>query len=359
MLAVISEFFNINYSLVALDYLLIRSVLAVIIAFVLSLVLGSKFINYLKNRQLGQVVRADGPASHLSKQGTPTMGGILIILVIIAAMLFVGDLHNFWILLLLFIMLSFAGLGWVDDWLKLTKNNSAGLSAKLKLLWQFIFATIFMVLLVNNVVVIEQNILVIPGFQEFSINLGLWLVPFGSLVIVATSNAVNLTDGLDGLVIMPVILVAAGLGVFAYLSGNHDFADYFLVPYLPNMGEVVVFCAAIFGAGLGFLWFNSYPAQVFMGDVGSLSLGAILGAIAVLVRQELLLIIMGFVFVAEALSVIIQVISYRLTGNRVFKMAPLHHHFELSGLAETKIIIRFWIVTLVLVILALVTLKVR
>ena len=353
---IINEF---NHGWFVFHYLSVRCFFAALSAFGFCLILGGKFIKYLSFNQLKQVVRKDGPNSHLVKSGTPTMGGVLIFLTIIVSVVMWADLSNTWVKLLCLTLSLFAMLGFVDDWQKISKNNADGLSAKKKFFWQILIAIVIMVILDNNILVGAQEKLYLPFLKTWSFNLGYLFIPFGALVIVSTSNAVNLTDGLDGLVILPVALVAVGLGVFAYLSGNINFSSYLLIPYLPEMGEVSVFCAAIFGAGLGFLWFNAYPAQIFMGDVGSLSLGAVLGLLAVLVRQEVLLIIMGFVFVLEALSVIIQVFSYKLFKKRVFKMAPLHHHFELNGVPESKVIIRFWILTIFLVVLSIVSLKLR
>jgi phospho-N-acetylmuramoyl-pentapeptide-transferase len=352
----ISDF---NHGWFVLHYLSVRCFLAALSAFFCFLFFGDRCIKYLASRQLKQVVRDDGPKSHLLKKGTPTMGGVLIFFAILIAVIIWSDLNNIWIKVLSLSMGLFAVVGFFDDWQKISKKSSAGLSAKAKLFWQFLIAIALMFLIDANITVAAQEKLYLPFVKSWSFDLGFWFIPFGALVIVSTSNAVNLTDGLDGLVILPVAMIAIGFGVFAYLSGNINFSNYLLIPYLPDMGEVSVFCAAIFGSSLGFLWFNAYPAQVFMGDVGSLSLGAVLGLLAVLVRQEVLLIIMGFVFVLEALSVIVQVLSYKIFKKRVFKMAPLHHHFELKGIPESKVIIRFWIVTIILVILSIATLKLR
>lgn len=348
-----------NHGWFVLHYVTLRCVLAALTAFFVAVFFGPGFIRWLGKKQMRQMVREDGPPSHLNKQGTPTMGGVLIVGGIGLAAVLWCDLANLWIQVMLTGMFGFAVIGAVDDLQKIRKANARGLSAGMKLLAQTAMALLLMLILYHHVTVPAQVELVIPLMKEVHFSLGWGLVPFGVLVIVGTSNAVNLTDGLDGLVTMPVILVAAGLGVFAYLSGHSHFAQYLLIPQLPHMSEISVFCAAIVGAGLGFLWFNAYPAQVFMGDMGSLSLGACLGLVAVLVRQELLLAIMGAVFVFEAISVMIQVGVYKCTGNRVFRMAPLHHHFELKGIPEAKVIVRFWIVTLVLVILCLATLKLR
>lgn len=341
------------------NFLTFRAILAALTALVLSLAFGPSMIRYLQKLQLGQVVRDDGPKSHLSKSGTPTMGGALILLSITASALLWCDLSNHFVWLILFVMLSFGLIGWVDDYMKIVHKNSKGLSARRKLLFQTLFAVIALCTLYKVSGTPDQTQLVIPFLKNFMIHLGPWLILLGCFVIVGSSNAVNLTDGLDGLAILPTVLVAAAFGVFSYVTGNSMYAHYLMIPYIPGAGECLIVCGAIVGAGLGFLWFNSYPAQVFMGDVGSLGLGATLGIIAIIVRQELVLFIMGGIFVLEAVSVILQVGSFKLRGKRIFKMAPIHHHFELKGWPEPKVIVRFWIITFILVLIGLATLKLR
>ncbi len=309
--------------------------------------------------QIGQCVRTDGPETHLKKSGTPTMGGVLIIASIVLSTLLWGDLGNQYVWLSLLVLVGYGAIGWVDDYKKVIKKNSDGLSAKSKFFYQSVLAIIAVVYLYVTASSSMQTALLIPFVKGMYWQLGAGFILFGYLVIVGSSNAVNLTDGLDGLALMPTVLVAMALAVFAYLTGNVIFSKYLLIQYVPGVGEVAVFCSAMVGAGLGFLWYNTYPAQVFMGDVGALSLGATLGVLAIIVRQELVFFIMGGVFVLETVSVILQVVSFKLTGKRVFKMAPLHHHFELKGWAEPKVIVRFWIITVVLVLLGLATLKLR
>ena len=340
-------------------YLTLRGILAVLTALGLSLTMGPLMIRRLTELKIGQSIRDDGPQTHLSKAGTPTMGGALILLSIGVSTLLWGDLTNYYVWVTLFVTLGSGVIGGLDDYLKLKYQNSKGLSARKKYLGLSLVAFIGVTVLYVMAAGETETTLFVPVFKDVSINLGLFFIPWAYLVIVGSSNAVNLTDGLDGLAIMPTILVAAGLGVFAYLSGNSVFSEYLGIPYIAGVGEMVVFCATIFGAGLGFLWFNTYPAQVFMGDVGALALGAGLGIVAVVVRQELVLAIMGGVFVMEAVSVILQVGSFKMTGKRIFRMAPIHHHFELKGWAEPKVIVRFWIITIVLVLVGLATLKVR
>lgn len=318
------------------------------------------FIRRLQKLQYGQVVRTDGPQAHLKKSGTPTMGGSLILIALSVSVLLWADLTNLYIWIALFVTLGFGAIGFVDDYRKIRKKNTKGLSARKKLLYQSIITFIATSALYFTASSGSETQLVIPFCKNMVIHLGIFYFVFSYFVIVGTSNAVNLTDGLDGLAIMPIILVVMGLGVFAYVSGNVHFAHYLSLPYLASAGELTVFCAALIGAGLGFLWYNAYPAQLFMGDVGSLSLGGALGIVAVMVRQEIILFLMGGIFVAETLSVILQVASYKLRGGkRIFKMAPLHHHFELSGWPEPKVIVRFWIITVILVLLGLATLKLR
>ena len=341
------------------NYLTFRAILSTLTALVFCLLFGHPIINYLKKQNYGQVIRSVGPETHLEKGGTPTMGGILILGAIIFSCLCWGDLESKFLWILLFIISSFGAIGFLDDYLKLKNQSSDGLSGKSKLFWQFSFALLAVLILYFSAETSQETSLILPFFKEFSFQLGIWFIFLSLFVIVGTSNAVNLTDGLDGLAIMPSVMVAGGLGIVAYMSGNIILSDYLNIPYLPNSGEILIVCGALIGAGIGFLWFNTYPAQIFMGDVGSLSLGAAIGTIAVMIRQEVILAIMGGVFVMETLSVIIQVLSFKLRGKRVFKMSPIHHHFELSGWAEPKIIVRFWIITLILVLFALATFRLR
>lgn len=341
------------------EYLTLRGILAVLTALLMAFVIGPLMIAKLRQYQIGQAVRDDGPQSHLKKNGTPTMGGALILISIAVSSLLWADLSNRYVWVTLGVMVLFGAIGWVDDWRKVVEKNPRGLPAKWKYLWQSVGALGAAIILYWGAVSPVETQLIVPFFKHVVINLGVFYLLLTYFVIVGTSNAVNLTDGLDGLAIMPAVLVAGALGVFAYASGNFLYAEYLRIPYIPGAGELVVIAASLCGAGLGFLWFNTYPAQVFMGDVGALSLGAVLGVMAVIVREEIVLFIMGGVFVIETLSVIIQVASFKMTGKRVFRMAPIHHHFELKGWPEPKIIVRFWIITLVLVLLGLATLKVR
>jgi phospho-N-acetylmuramoyl-pentapeptide-transferase len=340
-------------------YLTFRGLMAALTALVVSLWAGPAVIRWLTRLKVGQSVRSDGPQTHLIKSGTPTMGGVLILLSVLLSVLLWGDWDNRYIWLLLGVTLAFGAVGFVDDYKKVVYKNPKGLSAKQKYFWQSLVALIAAWLMFHWADLPAHTDLVIPFMKNMVIELGPWFILLTYFVIVGTSNAVNLTDGLDGLAIMPAVLVSAALSVFAYLSGHSVFSDYLNIPYIPGAGEVAVFGAALVGAGLGFLWFNTYPAQVFMGDVGALAIGAALGVMAVIVRQELVLVIMGGIFVIETLSVVIQVASFKMTGKRVFRMAPLHHHFELKGWAEPKVIVRFWIITLILVLVGLASLKVR
>lgn len=340
-------------------YLTLRTILATITAMCISLMVGPVMIRRLKALQIGQTIRDDGPQSHLTKAGTPTMGGALILMAIVITTLLWGDLNNRYVWVVLAVTLGFGTIGWVDDYRKLVYKNPKGLPARWKYFWQSVVGLIAAIFLYSTAQYTTETQMIVPFFKNISIHLGLWYILLSYFVIVGTSNAVNLTDGLDGLAILPTVLVGGALGLFAYLTGNFGFAKYLAIPYVPGVGEIVIFCGALVGAGLGFLWFNSYPAQVFMGDVGALGLGAALGIIAVVVRQELVLVIMGGIFVLETVSVILQVASYKLTGKRIFRMAPLHHHFELKGWPEPKVIVRFWIITVVLVLCGLATLKLR
>ena len=343
----------------AFDSLTLRAIMSVLTALTTSLWLGPVVIKKLQSLQIGQAIRDDGPKSHLSKAGTPTMGGVMILFSITASVLLWSDLSNKYVWITLFVMLVFGAVGWVDDYRKVVEKNPRGLPAKWKYLWLSVGGLSAAVLLYVFAATPAETSLLVPVFKDVVIPLGILFIPFAYFVIVGTSNAVNLSDGLDGLAILPTVLVGGALGLFAYLTGNFKYADYLHIPFILGAGELLVYCAAIVGAGFGFLWFNTYPAQVFMGDVGALALGGALGVIAVISRQELTLFIMGGIFVAETVSVILQVASFKMTGKRVFRMAPLHHHYELKGWAEPKVIVRFWIVTIVLVLVGLATLKVR
>ncbi len=341
------------------QYLTFRSILSALTALGVSLLLGPHFIRKLSAMKAGQPIRDDGPKSHFSKAGTPTMGGTLIITAISVATLLWADLSNRYVWIVLFVMFGFGFVGWLDDWLKLAKKNPKGLSARWKYLLQSVFGTIAALWLYFSADVPAATTLIVPVIKEIAIPLGLLFPVMAYFWIVGFSNAVNLTDGLDGLAIVPSVMVAGALGIFAYVAGNSVFSTYLQVPYVPGAGELSIICGALAGAGLGFLWFNTYPAQVFMGDVGALAVGAAIGTIAVITRQELILVLMGGLFVIETLSVILQVASFKLTGRRIFRMAPIHHHFELKGWPEPRVIVRFWIISVVLVLMSLATLKVR
>lgn len=341
------------------SYLSFRAVMAILTSLVLSLIVGPKVIKFLHKLKYGQVVRDDGPKSHLAKTGTPTMGGIMILGTIVISTLLWADLRNVYVWIVLYATVAFGSIGFIDDYWKITRQNTKGLSARWKYFWQSVVAISIGIFIYFYAPTSAETTLVVPFFKNIMPEMGLLFIPFVYCVIVGSSNAVNLTDGLDGLAIVPTALVAAALGLIAWVTGNVNYAEYLNIPYVVNASELVVICTAIVGASIGFLWFNTYPAMVFMGDVGSLTLGALLGVIAVLVRQEILLFIMGGVFVMETLSVILQVGSFKLRKQRIFKMAPIHHHFELSGWPEPRVIVRFWIITFVLVLLGLVTLKLR
>lgn len=370
------------------NYITLRAVLATMTALGISLAAGPAFIRWLAAKKIGQPVRTIGPQTHLAKSGTPTMGGGLILISLGVATLLWGDLSNRFIWIVLIVTLGYGAIGWVDDWRKVVYRNPDGLSSGAKYFWQSVIGVVAAVYIVfsisapNNTKVLElffqwissgftwepplKADLIVPFFKTVSYPLGLFgFILLTYFVIVGSSNAVNLTDGLDGLAIMPTVMVGAALGLFAYVTGNAVFAKYLFIPYIPGAGELLVFCSALAGAGLGFLWFNAYPAEVFMGDVGALALGAALGAVAVIVRQEVVLFIMGGVFVAETFSVMIQVTWFKYTkkkygeGRRIFLMAPLHHHFEKSGWKETQVVVRFWIITILLVLFGLSTLKLR
>ena len=341
-------------------YLTFRGILAALTSLALSLWLGPAVIRKLGQLKGGQPIRKDGPQSHFSKAGTPTMGGALILITVAASVLLWGDLRNKYVWVVLLVMVCFGVIGWYDDWIKIVRRDPNGLKSRWKYLLQSIFGLAAGLYLYLYADVPAATTFYVPFFKSIALPLaGVGFVAIAYFWIVGFSNAVNLTDGLDGLAIMPTVLVACALGVFAYASGNAVFSTYLQIPQVPGAGELTIICAAIAGAGLGFLWFNTYPAMVFMGDIGALALGAVLGTIAVIVRQELVLVIMGGIFVIETLSVMIQVASFKLTGKRVFRMAPIHHHFELKGWPEPRVIVRFWIISVVLVLIGLATLKVR
>jgi phospho-N-acetylmuramoyl-pentapeptide-transferase len=360
MLVWLTEYLTQYYSAFnVFSYLTLRAILSVLTALFISLFWGPKLIRKLQKMQIGQTIRDDGPQSHLSKSGTPTMGGLLILAGIIISALLWADLSNKYVWVTLFVVVSFGIIGFIDDYRKVVRKDPKGLIAKWKYFWQSVVALIVAFGLFYTRQHEAETMLLVPFFKDVMPQMGMLFILMTYFVIVGTSNAVNLTDGLDGLAIVPTIMVAGALALFAYVSSNVYFSDYLNIPYLPLASELVIVCTAIVGAGLGFLWFNTYPAQVFMGDVGSLALGAALGVIAVLVRQELVLFIMGGVFVIETVSVILQVGSYKLRGTRVFRMAPIHHHYELKGWPEPRVIVRFWIISLILVLIGLATLKIR
>jgi phospho-N-acetylmuramoyl-pentapeptide-transferase len=341
------------------QYLTLRAILAACSAMLISMLVGPFVIARLNDMQIGQTIRSEGPESHLVKAGTPTMGGALILLAVLGSTLLWADLDNRYVWIVIVTTAAFGAIGWVDDYRKVVRKDTRGLPARWKYFWQSVAALACAVLLFTTAETPEEITLYVPFFKDVAWSMGWLFVPFSYFVIVGSSNAVNLTDGLDGLAIMPTVMVATGLGVIAYLAGHIEFADYLNIAYLSGTGELVVFCGAIAGAGLGFLWFNTYPAMIFMGDVGALALGAALGVVAVITRHEIVLFIMGGIFVLETLSVIIQVSSFKLTGRRVFRMAPIHHHFELKGWPEPRVIVRFWIITVMLVLFGLATLKLR
>ncbi|OAI10656.1 phospho-N-acetylmuramoyl-pentapeptide-transferase [Methylomonas lenta] len=342
-----------------LNYLTFRAILGVLTALIISFLIGPVMIEKLTRQKIGQSVRDDGPQSHLSKSGTPTMGGAMILFAVATSTLLCADLSNRYIWVVLLVTLAHGVIGFIDDYRKVLLGNSDGLSAKAKYFWQSVVALSAGIYLYQTAQVPAETQLIVPFFKSVTLNLGWGYVVLTYFVIVGSSNAVNLTDGLDGLAIMPTVMIAAALAIFAYLSGHVNFSQYLHIPHLPKSGELVVFCAALVGSGLGFLWFNAYPAMVFMGDVGALALGAALGIVAVLVRQEIVLVIMGGIFVVETISVIIQVGSYKTRKKRVFLMAPIHHHYELKGWPEPRIIVRFWIISVILVLIGLATLKLR
>jgi phospho-N-acetylmuramoyl-pentapeptide-transferase len=341
------------------QYITFRTIMAALTSMAMSLLFGPALIRKLAALKAGQVVRKDGPQTHLSKAGTPTMGGVMILLSVAVATLLWADLNNRYVWLVLAVMVCFGAIGFYDDYRKLVLKDSRGLASRWKYFWQSVFGLIAAWFLYHTAINPAETALFVPLFKHVEIPLGVFFVVLTYFMIVGFSNAVNLTDGLDGLAIMPTVLVSGALGVFAYLAGNKVFSEYLGIPAIPGAGELAVFCGAMSGAGLGFLWFNTYPAQVFMGDVGALAIGAALAAIAVIVRQEIVLLIMGGVFVMETVSVMLQVASFKMTGKRIFRMAPIHHHFELKGWPEPRVIVRFWIISVVLVLIGLATLKVR
>lgn len=360
MLVLLSEylvkyftFFNV------ISYLTVRAILGLLTSLAISLIMGQKVIDWLQKLQIGQVIRNDGPESHLSKKGTPTMGGILILASISLSVFLWADLRNPYVWITLFVLIGYGIVGFADDYLKVIRKNSAGLIARWKYFWQSVIALIVAFGLYAYGKDSSVTVLVVPFFKDVMPQLGICFILLTYFVIVGAGNAVNLTDGLDGLAIMPTVFVAAGFALVSWATGNVNFAAYLHIPYIKFSGELMIICTAIIGAGLGFLWFNTYPAMVFMGDVGSLALGGVFGIISVLLRQEFLLLIMGGIFVIETLSVILQVGSFKLRGKRIFRMAPIHHHYELKGWPEPRVIVRFWIISLMLVVIGLLTLKLR
>lgn len=349
--------FNSNFAVI--QYITVRGIFSILTAMAVSLIIGPTMIRRLNYHQIGQVVRDDGPESHLSKAGTPTMGGALILVSIGVSTLLWADLRNQYVWIVLLVTLLFGAVGWVDDYRKVFRKNSAGLSARWKYFWQSLIGLAAAIVLYTTALGPAETAYIIPFFKDVAINTGIIYVVISYFMIVGFSNAVNLTDGLDGLAILPTVMVGGALGIIAYLSGHVEFSAYLNIPYIVGAGELVIFAGAIVGSGLGFLWFNTYPAQVFMGDVGALALGAALGVMAIIARHEVVLFIMGGVFVMETASVILQVASFKLTGKRIFRMAPLHHHFELKGWPEPRVIVRFWIITVMLVLFGLATLKLR
>ncbi len=357
ILALLDYLIAIDSGFAVLGYLTTRSAFALITALVLMLLLGPVFIRLIQRLQFGQIIRTDGPQSHQSKQGTPTMGGLLIILSFVLSSLIWGDLSYGYFWIVIFSALSFTTLGFVDDYLKIAKQNSKGVSARLKLFWQSIFAVSIVFLLITAGLDVSY---LIPSLKDYSLNLSvIGFIIMSILLIVGFSNATNLTDGLDGLAIMPVVIISSGLAIYAYLSTNSVFAGHLNLDYMPDATEMSILLVALVGSGLGFLWFNTYPAQIFMGDSGSLSLGAILITIAIVLRQEIIFILMSVVFIVEMFSVMIQVGYYKYTKKRFFLMAPLHHHFELKGYSEPKIIVRAWLITLLFTLIAIALIKIR
>lgn len=360
MLVWLSEYlmqFDSNFAV--LQYITVRGIFSILTALFVSLIIGPTMIRRLNYHQIGQVVRDDGPETHFSKAGTPTMGGALILVSIVVSTLLWTDLSNHYVWIVLGVTILFGAVGWVDDYRKIFQQDPTGLSPRWKYFWQSVIGLAAAILLYMTAQGAVEVQYIVPFFKDVALDIGLLYIVISYFMIVGFSNAVNLTDGLDGLAILPTVMVGGALGVIAYLAGNSEFSNYLNIPYVVGAGEVVIFAGAMLGAGLGFLWFNTYPAQIFMGDVGALALGAALGAMAIVSRHEIVLFIMGGVFVMETVSVILQVASYKLTGKRIFRMAPLHHHFELKGWPEPRVIVRFWIITVMLVLFGLATLKLR
>ncbi|MCF6263934.1 MAG: phospho-N-acetylmuramoyl-pentapeptide-transferase [Xanthomonadales bacterium] len=353
----LSEF---NSDFTVFSYITLRSILSALTALAISLIVGPGFIRRMSRTQGGQPIRSDGPETHFVKAGTPTMGGALILLAVVLATLLWGDLSNRFIWLVVLVTLAFGVVGWIDDYKKIVRQDPNGMSSRWKYLSQSIIGLVAAIILLYTSETPATTMLIVPFFKSVMLPLGgIAFVLLAYFVIVGSSNAVNLTDGLDGLAIMPTVLIAGALGIFSYVAGHAVFSEYLAVPYVPGAGELAIFCGALAGAGLGFLWFNTYPAQVFMGDIGALAMGAALGLVAVIIRQELVFFIMAGVFVMETVSVILQVVSFKLTGKRIFRMAPIHHHFELKGWPEPRVIVRFWIISVILVLVGLATLKIR
>lgn len=341
------------------QYITVRGIMGIMTALLIALMIGPAMIRRLNYHQIGQVVRSDGPESHFSKAGTPTMGGALILVSIAFSTLLWADLRNSYVWVVMLVTLLFGAIGWVDDYRKVFRKDPKGLPARWKYFWQSVVGLAAALFLYYSATDPVQTNYIVPFFKDVALDTGLLFVVITYFVIVGSSNAVNLTDGLDGLAILPSVMVGGALGIIAYLAGHAEFSVYLHIPFVAGAGELVIFCGALLGAGLGFLWFNTYPAQVFMGDVGALALGAALGVVAVIARHEIVLFIMGGIFVMETVSVILQVASFKLTGKRIFRMAPIHHHFELKGWPEPRVIVRFWIITVMLVLFGLATLKLR
>ena len=360
MLVWLSDYLmQINSNFAVLQYITVRGIFSILTAMAVSLLIGPWIIRRLNYHQIGQVVRDDGPESHFSKAGTPTMGGVLILVSIVISTLLWSDLSNHYVWTVMLVTVAFGAVGWVDDYRKVFEQNTVGLSARWKYFWQSLIGLAAAIFLYYSAQSPVETQYIIPFFKDVAIDVGVLYIVITYFMIVGFSNAVNLTDGLDGLAILPTVMVGGALGLIAYLAGHSEFSTYLNIPNVSGSGEIVIFAGALMGAGLGFLWFNTYPAQIFMGDVGALALGASLGLMAVISRHEIVLFIMGGVFVMETASVMLQVASFKLTGKRIFRMAPLHHHFELKGWPEPRVIVRFWIITVMLVLFGLATLKLR
>ena len=360
MLVWLSDYLmQINSNFAVLQYITVRGIFSILTAMAVSLLIGPWIIRRLNYHQIGQVVRDDGPESHFSKAGTPTMGGVLILVSIVISTLLWSDLSNHYVWTVMLVTVAFGAVGWVDDYRKVFEQNTVGLFARWKYFWQSLIGLAAAIFLYYSAQSPVETQYIIPFFKDVAIDVGVLYIVITYFMIVGFSNAVNLTDGLDGLAILPTVMVGGALGLIAYLAGHSEFSTYLNIPNVSGSGEIVIFAGALMGAGLGFLWFNTYPAQIFMGDVGALALGASLGLMAVISRHEIVLFIMGGVFVMETASVILQVASFKLTGKRIFRMAPLHHHFELKGWPEPRVIVRFWIITVMLVLFGLATLKLR